>query len=75
MDKKYKWFVVIFFFTFLSFHEADRFIISAVAPDVEKEFQVSHAQLGLVFSLTVLSWPQSSTPYGGISTTDTPGGF
>lgn len=54
MDKKYKWLIVIFFFTFLTFHEADRFIISAVAPDVEKEFQITHGQLGLVFSLTVL---------------------
>lgn len=54
MQSKYKWFVVLFFFTFLTIHEADRFIISAVAPQVMDEFKVSYSQLGLVFSLTVL---------------------
>ncbi|MCI4409697.1 MAG: MFS transporter [Thermofilum sp.] len=54
MTKKYKWFIVIFFFIFLTMHEADRFIISAVAPQVMDEFKVTYSQLGLVFSLTVL---------------------
>lgn len=54
MSKRYKWFVVIFFFTFLTLHEADRFIISAVAPQILDEFQVKYSELGLVFSLTVL---------------------
>ncbi|MEM3893025.1 MAG: MFS transporter [Thermofilum sp.] len=54
MSKRYKWFIVLFFFTFLTFHEADRFIISAVAPQLLDEFQVKYSELGLVFSLTVL---------------------
>jgi len=54
MQRRYKWFVVLFFFAFLTVHEADRFIISAVAPQVMEEFNVTYGQLGLVFSLTVL---------------------
>lgn len=54
MSSRYKWFVVLFFFTFLTFHQADRFIISAVAPQLLDEFQVDYSELGLVFSLTVL---------------------
>ncbi|UNQ73227.1 MFS transporter [Infirmifilum sp. NZ] len=54
MQRRYKWFVVLFFFAFLTVHEADRFIISAVAPQVKEEFNVTYGQLGLVFSLTVL---------------------
>jgi MFS family permease len=54
MSKRYKWFVVLFFFAFLTIHQADRFIISAVAPQVREEFGVGYSELGLVFSLTVL---------------------
>ncbi|PLJ78229.1 MFS transporter [Infirmifilum sp. SLHALR2] len=54
MQRRYKWFVVLFFFAFLTVHEADRFIISAVAPQVKEEFNVTYGQLGLAFSLTVL---------------------
>ncbi|MGC9107041.1 MAG: spinster family MFS transporter [Infirmifilum sp.] len=54
MQNKYKWFVVAFFAIFLTLHQADRFIISAVAPNIEEEFKISHGQLGIVFSLTVL---------------------
>ncbi len=54
MNKRYRWFVVLFFVVFLTTHQADRFIISAVAPQVMDEFQVTYGQLGLVFSLTVL---------------------
>jgi len=54
MQRRYKWFVVLFFFAFLTVHEADRYIISAVAPQVMDEFKVTYGQLGLVFSLTVL---------------------
>lgn len=45
-------FILIVFFVFLIFHQADRFIISAVAPQVMGDFKVGYGDLGLVFSLT-----------------------
>ena len=50
MDRR-RWFVLIAFFTFLLFHQADRFVISAVAPQVMDEFGAGYGELGLVFSL------------------------
>ncbi|MEM1509623.1 MAG: MFS transporter [Thermofilaceae archaeon] len=44
--------VLLIFFSFLLFHNADRFIISAVAPQVMEDFKVGYSELGLVFSLT-----------------------
>lgn len=38
--------------SFLLFHTADRFVISAVAPQVMEDFKVGYFELGLVFSLT-----------------------
>ena len=44
--------VLLVFFTFLLFHQADRFVVSAVAPQVMEDFNVGYFELGLVFSLT-----------------------
>ncbi len=44
--------VLLVFFSFLLFHNADRFVISAVAPQVMEDFRVGYGELGLVFSLT-----------------------
>lgn len=44
--------VLLIFFCFLFFQGADRFVISAVAPQVMEEFKVGYLELGLAFSLT-----------------------
>jgi len=44
--------ILAIFFTFLLFHQADRFVVSAVAPQVMKDFGVGYFELGLAFSLT-----------------------
>ncbi len=56
MDKKglYRWYIVIVFFLFLTFHEADRFIISAITPQLMREFKVGYAEMGILFSATIL---------------------
>lgn len=47
--------VLALFFVFLLFHNADRFVISAVAPEVMSDFNVGYDELGLVFSLTAFT--------------------
>ena len=44
--------ILLVFFIFLLFHQADRFVISAVAPQVMEDFGVGYFELGLVFSIT-----------------------
>jgi len=50
----YKWYVVIMFFLFLVFHEADRFIISGIASALMDEFKIGYSELGYLFTLTIL---------------------
>ncbi|MEM0345277.1 MAG: MFS transporter [Thermofilaceae archaeon] len=49
---KHRALVLAIFVLFLLFHQADRFVISAVAPQVMEDFHVEYFELGLVFSLT-----------------------
>lgn len=50
--QKHRTLVLAIFVLFLLFHGADRFVISAVAPQVMEDFQARYFELGLVFSLT-----------------------
>ena len=54
MKLSYKWAIAIIFFIFLTFHQADRFIISAITPQLLDEFKVSYSAMGFLFSATVL---------------------
>ena len=54
MKLSYKWVIAIIFFTFLTFHQADRFIISAITPQLLDEFKVSYSAMGFLFSATIL---------------------
>ncbi len=55
IGKYYRWYVVLVFFLFLVFHQADRFIISGIAPALLEEFSITYAELGLVFSVPILA--------------------
>jgi len=50
---RYRWLVVLVFFAFLMFHQADRFVISAVTPQLLEEFGVGYGSMGLLFSATL----------------------
>ena len=55
MDKgRYKWFVVAVLSAFLVIQAADTYIISAVNPELIREFHVSYVTLGLLFSVTLI---------------------
>ena len=54
MKPSYRWLVTIIFFIFLTFHQADRFIVSAVTPQLLDEFKVGYAEMGILFSATIL---------------------
>lgn len=55
IGKYYRWYVVLVSFLFLVFHQADRFIISGIAPALLEEFNITYAELGLVFSVPILA--------------------
>lgn len=50
----YRWYVAFAFFLFLVFHQADRFIISGIVPALMEEFGVGYAEMGLVFTASIL---------------------
>lgn len=54
MKGSYRWLVTIVFFVFLTFHQADKFIVSAVTPQLLEEFNVGYSDMGLLFSATIL---------------------
>jgi len=46
--------VTLILFIFLVLHEADRFLISPLTPQIMKEFRISHTEMGAVFTLTIV---------------------
>lgn len=53
LKRSYQWFVVMIFFLFLVFHQADLFIISAVNPQLIEEFKVEYVTMGFLFSISL----------------------
>ncbi len=54
MKVSYRWLVTLIFFVFLTFHQADKFIVSAVTPQLLEEFNVGYSEMGFLFSATIL---------------------
>jgi len=47
---KYRWFVVVVFFTFMLLHQADKLLIGPLTTPIMETFHINEAQMGAVFT-------------------------
>jgi len=49
-QSRYRWFVVVIFFTFMLLHQADKLLISPLTTPIMEAFGINEAQMGAVFT-------------------------
>ena len=48
------WISIIFLFLFMTLHQADKYLISPLTSLIMKEFNISHTEMGAVFTLAII---------------------